>query len=320
VVKEIQLRVIEAKPDDAGTGKARLSENTLNSLSLKEGDVIEVKGKRITVVTVWKSLLEDQDDDTVRIDGLIRKNADIALNEYVTIKKADVKNAKSILLASVDMKFGHDRNYKKRIEKRIKLQLLKTPLLKDDSILLDFTGESRPFKVLLTEPTGIVKVCEATKLQVINQRYSDVREIMLETFTFLRFRFLKEVEKKLSSDYTRFRVPELIEHENEGEVLTEAKKRAKNINESIKVFVDLWEKRGKIVTLEWATVKPDSTVEYIYDFQKFKAISTEERDELKTVDLLINTFKDHERMLNELFNKLIRQIEALDEKLKVEKE
>ena len=89
---------------------------------------------------------------------------------------------------------------------------------------------------------------------------------------------------------------------------------------SVTVYVDVWERRGKIITLEWATVKPDSTVEYIYDIRKFKAISTEERDKLSAVDLLINAFKDHEKMLNELFNKLIRQIEALDEKLKLEKE
>jgi transitional endoplasmic reticulum ATPase len=226
--------VVEAKPDDAGTGKARVSETFLNSLSLKEGDVIEIKGKRLTAAKVWKTLSEDQDDDVIRIDGLIRKNADIVLNEYVTIRRADMKDAKSIALASIEANIMHDG----RFQKLVKLRLLGAPLVKDDSILLDFMGATKPFKVFLTEPTGIVNVCESTKLQVIYQQYSDARDILNEGLTFLRFRYLKDVEKKLGADYTRFSVPKLIEHEHEGEVLKEAKKRVNNTKEPITVFVD----------------------------------------------------------------------------------
>jgi hypothetical protein len=67
-------------------------------------------------------------------------------------------------------------------------------------------------------------------------------------------------------------------------------------------------------------VKPDSTVEYVFDPRKFQAISTEERDKLSTVNLLINALKDHEKRLEELLQKLERQIEDINEKLKFQKE
>ena len=316
MVKEIVLRVLESKPDDAGTGKARVSENILNALSLQEGNVIEVKGKRLTAATIWKALPDGQDDDVIRIDGLIRKNAEVTLNDSVTIRRADLQDARRILLASDIASLRPDSGF----TKFIKYRFLRQPLIRGDTVLLDVLGTPNAFKVFLTEPTGIVTVCESTQLQFIPQRYSDAREILFDTLTYMRFRLLKEVEKKLGADYSRFRVPELFEQENEGEVLTEAKKRAKAINASIKVFVDLWENRGKIVTLEWAKVTPDSTVEYIYDFQKFKAILAEDREKEDAIDLLINALKDHEKQLQLMLNMLGRQIEAMDEKMRSRKE
>ena len=181
-------------------------------------------------------------------------------------------------------------------------------------------GRSTFFKVLLTEPSGIVQVSETTQLQVINLHYSTAKNILSETLSFSRFRLLKELEKDCTADYSRFRVPDLIEHENEGEVLSEAKKKAKTINEPIKVFVDLWEKRDKIVTLEWANVTPDSTVEYIYNARKFKRAPTEESQKMQTIDLIIRSLYDFQKCASDLLNKLAGQIEVLDEKLNLKNE
>ena len=177
---------------------------------------------------------------------------------------------------------------------------------------------SNLFKVFLTEPSGIVKVCETTNLQVINQRYSDAKNMLSDAFIFHRFGFLKALERDCAADYSKFCAPDLIEHE--GRVLTEAKKKAKNINESIKVFADLWEKRGKIITIDWAIVKPDSTVEYIYNPQQFKSTSTPEKNMMDTLNLMIKSLNEQQKLANKLIEKLIRQTEALEEKLKAKQE
>ena len=118
--EEVRVRVAESKQSDAGSGKARLSANVLNILNLKEGDVLEIRGKKITAATVCKSEPEDQSNDKIGIDGLTRRNAEITLNAYVTIRKADAKKAKSLLLASIAMNMRQD----KKFEKFVKLRLL----------------------------------------------------------------------------------------------------------------------------------------------------------------------------------------------------
>jgi len=35
----------------------------------------------------------------MRIDGVLRKNAGVSINDYVVVRKAEVKNALSIVLA-----------------------------------------------------------------------------------------------------------------------------------------------------------------------------------------------------------------------------
>jgi ribosomal protein L40E len=82
----------------------------------------------------------------------------------------------------------------------------------------------------------------------------------------LRFSWLKEMEKRYSSDFTRFRAAGLAEAEDEKEepVLEKAKKKAKNTNDPVMIYVSLHEKRGEIDSFPWACVRPDGTVEYVY--------------------------------------------------------
>ncbi len=64
-------------------GKARINDNVMRALNITAGDIIEVKGKRATAAVAWPAYQEDSDQDVIRIDGLIRKNAGVAINEYV---------------------------------------------------------------------------------------------------------------------------------------------------------------------------------------------------------------------------------------------
>ena len=86
---ELRLRVAEAKQRDTGRGKARINEEVMRTLSITAGDIIEVKGKRTTAAVAWPAYQEDANQDIIRVDGLIRKNAGAAMNEYVSVKKAD---------------------------------------------------------------------------------------------------------------------------------------------------------------------------------------------------------------------------------------
>src|SRR6266704_3267623 len=95
VPKEVQLRVADAKQRDVGHGKVRIDNETMQKLAITAGDFIDVHGKRTTVAIAWPAYAEDQGQEIVRMDGLLRRNAGVALNEYITIKKAEAKDSQT---------------------------------------------------------------------------------------------------------------------------------------------------------------------------------------------------------------------------------
>jgi transitional endoplasmic reticulum ATPase len=94
-----RLQVAGAKPQDVGTGTARISRKTFQALNLREGQVIEIAGKRNTAAIVLPPYPEDEGLDVIRLDGLQRGNAGVSIGDYVDAKHADVKPAKRIQLA-----------------------------------------------------------------------------------------------------------------------------------------------------------------------------------------------------------------------------
>src|SRR5688500_11188228 len=94
-----RLQVAGAKPQEVGTGTARISRKTFQLLNLREGQVIEIVGKRTTAAIVLPPYPEDEGLDVVRLDGLQRGNAGVSIGDYVDAKRADVRPAKRVQLA-----------------------------------------------------------------------------------------------------------------------------------------------------------------------------------------------------------------------------
>jgi transitional endoplasmic reticulum ATPase len=97
--KEFQLKVVEALQDDAYKGVARIDANIMRELELKRGDVITIKGGRETVAVVDRSYPADVGEGIIRIDGILRRNAKTGIGEVVTISRAEIKEAKKIVIA-----------------------------------------------------------------------------------------------------------------------------------------------------------------------------------------------------------------------------
>ncbi len=97
--KSVRLQVASAKAQDVGKGLARLSQSALAELGLREGDVVQVAGKRTTAGLALPPYPEDEGLDLVRLDGLMRINADAGIGDYVEVSAADVKPARRVVLA-----------------------------------------------------------------------------------------------------------------------------------------------------------------------------------------------------------------------------
>ncbi len=162
---EVQLRVGDAKQRDVGRGIARIDQKTMRGLNISAGDVIEIVGKRMTSAIAWPAYSEDQSKDLIRIDGFTRKNAGVAMNEYVVVRPAKVKNAMNITLAPVDMRLNVDEDFTNFVKNR----LMERTLIEGDTTLVMMLGHAIPFTVTKTRPHGIIKVTAETKLTILNE-------------------------------------------------------------------------------------------------------------------------------------------------------
>ena len=89
-----RLQVANLASGEGGMGFARLPVPVLQELGLKEGDVIEIAGKRTTTARALRPYPEDVALDIIRLDGLQRSNARVGSGDYVQVHKAVAKPAK----------------------------------------------------------------------------------------------------------------------------------------------------------------------------------------------------------------------------------
>jgi transitional endoplasmic reticulum ATPase len=163
----LNLRVAKAIPSDVGHGRARISGE--NSLGLKPGDIVEIKGeKRSTAAMYWRARQEDSGMDIVRVDGIIRKNAGVSLGDRVVVKKVEAKPCTKLVLSPVmankqKVKFGSG------IEGFARRGLNKRPVVAGDRIFIPgmtLFAEALPFAILQTTPKGIVQVHGETDIVI----------------------------------------------------------------------------------------------------------------------------------------------------------
>ena len=98
-MEEIQLKVEKAYPIDLGRGIIRLDPTALLKLQLSPGDIVEIRGKKMTTAKVWRADRQDWEQGIVRIDNFIRQNAGVGIGERVSIKKVEAPEANKVILA-----------------------------------------------------------------------------------------------------------------------------------------------------------------------------------------------------------------------------
>ncbi len=158
-VRELRLRVAEARQRDVGYGIARIDREVGAKAGLQTGDMVEIRGRKLAAATLWLGYLEDE-KDIIRIDGYIRSNAGVSLNDWVTVRKADVKEAQLVVLAPVSTSVRPDENFTRLVKSR----LIEYPLVQKNIVPVLFFGNLFTFAVIQTRPQGVVKITPKTKL------------------------------------------------------------------------------------------------------------------------------------------------------------
>jgi transitional endoplasmic reticulum ATPase len=97
--KTVTLKVIEAKSYDAGRGITRIDPEIAYDLGLQTGDVIGIEGAKRTAALVWPGYPEDSNTGLIRIDGTVRRNAGVSIDDKVQIRKIHTAPAEKILFS-----------------------------------------------------------------------------------------------------------------------------------------------------------------------------------------------------------------------------
>jgi len=177
-MSEVQLKVGDARQRDVGRGIARINQKTMQKLGISAGDVIEILGKRNTAAIAWPAYSEDQDREIIRIDGFSRKNAGVAINEYVIVRPGKVKNATSVVLAPIDMRLNVDQDFTNFVKNR----LMERTFVEGDTTLVMMLGHAIPFTVTKTRPHGIVRMTYETNLQILAEPAPETKGMPRTTY------------------------------------------------------------------------------------------------------------------------------------------
>jgi transitional endoplasmic reticulum ATPase len=150
----------------------------MQKLGITAGDFVEIHGKKMTVAVAWPAYAEDQGQEIIRMDGLIRRNAGVALNEYVSVRKADVKDAQAIVFAPTDVRLSVDEEFVSFVKRRF----MDMPFIEGDMTLLSIFGSAVPLIVTRTRPHGPVKITEAAHVQVLSEPTPEKKGIPIVTY------------------------------------------------------------------------------------------------------------------------------------------
>lgn len=194
---EVKLKVGElTERSDYGRGIVRISAKDMKKVNVTEGDILEIEGKRKTAAIVLRAYPADVGLDIVRMDGLVRKNCGAGISDEVKVRKSDVKEAKTVVIAPA----------RKGIVIHISGELLKrnilmrpamtgdiivpNPILRSrrdnsfesmfeeffgiDFVLTPF-GEEK-FIVTSTDPKGPVRITKSTEVEVLPQARDVIEE------------------------------------------------------------------------------------------------------------------------------------------------
>lgn len=157
--KTIELKVAEALQNDVGRGLVRIDSKARKELEVSTGDIVELKGKRSTAALVWQAHPQDEGMNIIRMDGYLRQNTGVALGDKIIVKKADLKEAKKVVLAPTQ-----PMKYSPGFDQFVKKKLIGRALTKGDTIYIGVFGTSFPLVAALVQPQANALVDENTEL------------------------------------------------------------------------------------------------------------------------------------------------------------
>lgn len=181
----LSLKIYEIAVKDAGKGFARVDQKDMRALGVNPWDMIEIGGKRKTVVRVMQLEKPLQGKSILQVDGITRENARVGIDDRVFVKKVETEPAIKVVLAPLNSEMlfnGDDGKY-------LLSRLDGVPLTVGDRVRVTLPGSrNEDFQVLGTIPAQSVVVRPVTKLELRKKTKNkvDVSRVTYEDIGGLR--------------------------------------------------------------------------------------------------------------------------------------
>lgn len=161
---EMMLRVAEGLIEDVRKGIVRIDSYDLEKIGAKMGDIIEIQGGRTTVAKVMPAFAEHSRKEIIQMDGIIRDNARVGIDETVIVRKVSTKQARTVVLSPLESGRSYDKEQQLKF---IRSLITGLPVIVGDKIMLKLFGtREEGFRVEGTAPKGPVIVTKETTVRV----------------------------------------------------------------------------------------------------------------------------------------------------------
>ncbi|MDD2439179.1 MAG: CDC48 family AAA ATPase [Methanosarcinaceae archaeon] len=171
--EKITLRVAEAYNKDVGRGIARLDPRLMELMGLVSGDVIEIEGKTRAYALVWPGLERGPSgqENIIRMDGNLRGNAKIGIDDKVSVRKVEAKPAQRVTFAPTQaIRLVGGGAYMRRIMEN-------RPVHKGQRVRVEVINNPQTYIVASTKPTGPVVVNKETEIVIKEKPLEEVQPI-----------------------------------------------------------------------------------------------------------------------------------------------
>ncbi len=203
--EKIVLKVAEARSRDVGRGIARIDPEVYERMHLMPGDAILIEGSKTTAATVMRGYPEDEGTGIIRIDGHIRRNAGVGIDDKVRVTKTVAHPASSVTFAPTQPLriMGGEEYLKELLEGRV--------ITKGDVITINVMGNAIDLVVTALKPANNVAIItRSTEIKISEKPAKETAGIPRVTYEDIGG--LKEEIKKIREMVELpLRHPELFE-------------------------------------------------------------------------------------------------------------
>ncbi|KOX97863.1 CDC48 family AAA ATPase [Halorubrum tropicale] len=165
----MKLTVKPLKQKDAGRRLAAIDRVAAEELGLSGGDIVRVEGgDGAAIARVWPGYPEDDGTGVIRIDGRLRQEADVGIDDRVTVEDVDVSRADAVTIA-----FPSQLRVRGQIAPFIRDKLSGQPVTEGQTIrtslgfgLMGGQSQAVPMKIAETSPGGTVVITDETDISI----------------------------------------------------------------------------------------------------------------------------------------------------------